>query len=459
MLTLFWICKWGSRENSEFTFSLRLLHCSEALDLSSRRALPIPTENTLRYLKASLLYGSIAALLVAGLYASGAFARLDFALWIFLGKNSNPPAFQSAFQYVSILLLAFGTAWITIDITRPVLKILIPSALLLEILFMPWVLNAHGHFASPFAPSLALVFGAIGGISYSRSEAGRRKRVLSQTFGERISKKAFYSLLNSNEPLDFSGQKREVSVLVCEIFNHDELTEALPTADYVAMSNLFLQSGSDFLVEHGAFLDECDGESLRVVFGAPVQDENHAEVACEVAIGLAKRLDEINQTCAQRWNKTFDFRIGVNSAPMVLAAYGSRRLGTFSVAGEPVDFARRICTANVIYGSRILIGSGTLRDAIKSVEVRPLELVRNGEEIYELLGLKHSLPDKELFRRDLFWKGVILYREKQWDAALQHFREALPMEGAKDAPLEFYIRRVEQVRAGLPTLQWQEARL
>jgi len=415
----------------------------------------------LRYLKASLLYGSIASLLVAGLYASGAFARLDFALWIFLGKNSNPPAFQSAFQYFLILVLGFGVAWLTIDITRPVLKVLIASALLLEVIFMPWVLNAHGRFASPFAPSLALILAAIGGFSYSRSEAGLRKRLLSQTFGERISRKAVYSLLNSSEPLDFSGQKREVSVLVCEIFNHEELTDSLSTSDYVEMSNLFLQSGSDFLVEHGAFLDECDGESLRVVFGAPVADENHAEAACEAAIELSKRLDEINQICTERWTKTFDFRIGINSAPMVLAAYGSRRLGTFSVAGEPVDFARRICAANVIYGSRILIGSGTLRDALKAVEVRPLELVRNGEEIYELLGLKHSLSDKELFRRDLFWKGVILFREKKWDEALQHFHAATPGEGdeTKDAPLDFYIRRVEQVRAGLPALQWQEARL
>lgn len=358
-----------------------------------------------------------------------------------------------------ILVLAFGVAWITIDITRTTLKLLIAGALLLEVLFLPWVMNAHERYISPFAPSLALVLAATGGLAYSRSEAGKRKRVLSLTFGERISRKSFYSLLNSKEPLDFTGQKREVSVLLCEIFNHEDLTESLPTPDYVAMSNLFLQAGSDFLVEHGAFLDECDGESLRVVFGAPVADENHAEAACEAAIELTKRLDQVNQICQQRWNKSFDFRIGINSAPMVLAAYGSRRLGTFSVAGEPVDFARRLCAANMIYGSRILISAGTQHDAMKAVEVRPLELIRDGEEIYELLGLKHSLSDEELFRRDLFWKGVILFREKKWDEALKHFQEAAGEGGKEDAPLKFYISRVEQVRAGLPALQWQESRL
>ena len=416
-----------------------------------------------RYFKASLVFGLIAALLVSALLASGAFARLDYALWLFLGKTSSPPGYQSGLQYLMIVALSLGVAWATIDISRPLFKILIASALLLEVLFLPVVMSAHQRFASPFAPSFAILLGAAGGIFYSRSEAGKRKRLLSLTFGERISRKAFYTLVDSNEPLDFSGRKREVSILLCEIFNHEELTDSLPTPDYVTMSNLFLQVGSDFLVERGAFLDECDGESLRVVFGAPVSDEKHAEAACEAALGLAERLEELNRLCESRWQKTFDFRIGVNSAPMVLAAYGSRRLGTFSVAGEPVDFVRRLCAANLIYGSRILVSSGTQREAMSAVEVRPLELIRNGEELYELLALKNSLSDEALFLRDLFWKGVILFREKKWDEALEHFRAALPKGETspgeiKDEPLAFYIQRVEQSIAGIPALQWHDGR-
>ena len=40
-------------------------------------------------------------------------------------------------------------------------------------------------------------------------------------------------------------------------------------ADYVALNNSFLRNAADFLVERGGYLDECDGESLRVVFGSP----------------------------------------------------------------------------------------------------------------------------------------------------------------------------------------------
>jgi class 3 adenylate cyclase len=302
-----------------------------------------------------------------------------------------------------------------------------------------------------------------GGMLYGRTVAGQRKRTLEQVFGDRISPRVFSQLLDSDEPMRFGGEMRTASVVVCEIFNHDELMERLSTEQFVAATNLLLRRAADFLVEKGGYLDECAGEALRVIFGAPLTDENHAEKACEAALELADVLDEVNRECMEKWNQAMDFRIGVNSGEMVCAAYGSDRLGTFSVAGEPVDFARRLCAANLIYGSRILTGSHTLELGAQAVEVRPMELVRtrderSREEVYELLGLRNKLPDDTLSRRDLFWKGIIYYREQLWDDALDHFRAALPGEGI-DAPLEFYIRRTEQLRDGLPALEWSQTRL
>ncbi len=255
---------------------------------------------------------------------------------------------------------------------------------------------------------------------------------------------------------------REASVLVCEIFNHNELMDNLPVADYVAMTNSFLRNGADFLVEKGGYLDECDGESLRVIFGTPLPDKDHATHACAAGLELVRRLDQVNQECHALWHEKFDFRIGINSGEMVTAAYGSKRFGTFSVAGECVEFARRLCAANVFYGSKILIGSGAFELASNSIEVRPIELIRgrgdrSREEVYELLALKDILSEEDLRRRDLFWKGVVCYREQRWNEALDHFHAALTLHG-NDAPLEFYVRRIEHLRTGTPALEWESAR-
>jgi adenylate cyclase len=248
-------------------------------------------------------------------------------------------------------------------------------------------------------------------------------------------------------------------VLVCEIFNHDELMASLPVADYVAMTNLFLQTASDFLVEKGGYLDECDGESLRIIFGAPLPDLQHATTASEAALELFRRLDNLNRECDAKWHKMFDHRIGINSGDIVTAAYGSQRLATYSVAGEPVEFARRLCAANTVYGSRILLGSRTYNFAANDIEVRPMEIVRGRdhglcEEIYELLERKGALSPEEMERRDRFWKGIIYFRENRWDEALSEFQAVLDTNEA-DLPAQFYVRRIEHMRTGAaPALQW-----
>ena len=416
-----------------------------------------------RYFKVTLIIGFLVSLLVGALFETGAFRQLDLALGNFLELRFSPIASRWE-QYPIFILLAFGLAWTTVDIPRPSPKVVIAMGALAQLITAVWVLNLFGLFFSPFAGGLAIVASVLLGFAYSRSKAGSRKKLVRAIFGDRISKKTFYALVNTNVALPFEGEMRDATVVVCEIINHEELTEALSVSDYVAMHNSFLRNAADFLVERGGYLDECDGETLRVIFGAPLPDRQHAATACEAALALMTRLDEVNRECQNVWKHTFDFRIGVSSGEMVVAAYGSRRLGAFSVAGEAVDWARRLCAANVIYGSRLLLGSQTYQMAESAVEVRPLDLVqrhpedRHREEIYELLARQHSLSEEDIQRRDLFWKGLVYYREQRLDEALAHFSLALPADNT-DGPLEFYIRRIEQLQTGVPALEFDPSRV
>jgi class 3 adenylate cyclase len=359
------------------------------------------------------------------------------------------------------IFCAFAVAWTTIDVPRFSLKCIIAAAALVEVLAATWILHIFDIFFSSFATATSVLLAFVAGISYARSEGGSRKRLVNTIFGDRISKRAFEELVNSDVALTFEGERIEATVIVCEIFNHDVLADALPVNDYVALHNSFLKNAADFLVERGGYLDDCDGESLRVIFGAPIPDPGHASSAAEAAVTLVERLDQVNAECFQVWKHSFDFRIGVNSGEMVGAAYGSGRVGTFSVAGEPVEFTRRLCAANTIYGSRILLGCETFFAAEQDIEVRPMELIQryadasSREEVYELLSLKHGLEEEEAQRRDLFWQAIICYRQGLWDEALAMFHSIRPSDRV-DGPVEFYIRRIEQLREGMPQLEWSE---
>jgi class 3 adenylate cyclase len=413
-----------------------------------------------RYLKATLLIGLLTSVVVAALYEAGIFARLDATLAAFLGKTALPDSNRLIAQYAAVICLAFGIAWTTIDITKISLKCLIAAAALVEILAATWVLNLYEIWFSPFPSATAICLSFALGLGYACSGAGRRKRIVRQLFGERLSRKSFYALVNSDLPLDFKGEMRDATVVSCELFNHDELMDSLETADYVTMTNLFLNTSANYLVEKGGYLDECDGEALRVIFGAPLEDPRHAATATEATLELVTKLHRINRECEAKWGKMFDFRIGINSGEIVTAAYGSGRLGSFSVSGDQVEFARRLCAANTVYGTRILIGSHTYALAHDAIEVRPIELLRGAdersrEEVYELLAVKNGLSEEEQQRRELFWKGIVYYREQQWDHALQHLYASLSFNGS-DGPVELYIRRIDSIRSG--SLDWETAR-
>ena len=413
----------------------------------------------MRYLKVTLFIGCFVSLLVAALYELGVLLQLDRALAALLGFPAPMPLADRAWQYPAFIVCALGIAWTTVDVSRKSLKCIIAAGAFLEVLAASWIVHLFQGFFSPFACLLAITLSFLAGFIYARSEGGMRKKIVGDLFGNRVSDATFNELVNSELPLTFEGEMTHATVVVCEIFNHEELTEQLKVSDYVALQNSFLKTGSEFLVERGAYLDECDGESLRAIFGAPLPNRSHAATACDAALALARRLDEVNQESFEVWRQRFDFRIGVNSGDMVVAAYGSRRFGNFSVAGEPVEFARRLCAANTIYGSRILVGCETYFGAEPDIEVRPMELIQrtpdetSREEVYELLELKRGLSEDEVERRDLFWTGIVYYREQLWEEALQHFENARLPDGI-DGPLEFYIRRIEQLREGLPQLDW-----
>jgi hypothetical protein len=216
-----------------------------------------------RYLKASLLCAAAALLIALGLYEAGAFRGMDQWLAVFLGQGVPALERHSPAQYAAIVLLSFGIAWTTIDLNRAAVKFLVAVVALAEVIGLTIVLNLYDVYFSPFPGLAALCVAFAAGLWYSRTPAGQRKRILEEVFGGRISRGTFNKLLNSNAPLAFAGDMRSASVVVCEIFNHDELMETLSTEHFVAATNLLLRRGADFLVERGGYLDECGGDTAR----------------------------------------------------------------------------------------------------------------------------------------------------------------------------------------------------
>jgi class 3 adenylate cyclase len=407
----------------------------------------------MRYLKATVLIATISAALTIILFAAGWISTTpDLVLREKVYQMSKPFIIPDGAQLGIVVLLAFGAAWTTVDITRPALKAVVAFAAILLLVTGSRTLGLYNVFYSPFPGAFAILISFLIGLGYGRSESGSRKKTIERLFSQRVSRSVFSRLINSSDSMEFPGTLQEGTVVVCEVRNHRELMTLLTPESYAAMTNLYLQVASDYLVEVGGYLDECTGESLRVVFGAPLADPKHASKACRAAIDLLSRLDNLNRECDSIWQRRFDFRLGINSGEMIGAAYGSSRLASFSVSGPAVEFARRLCAACSTYGCRILVGPETFEQTAEAFEARPIEVLKaTGErrrvELYEILAPKHDLSPERERSRDHFWRGVIYFREKQWEKSAQEFSNAR-ITGIPDAALDFYIQRVERIRRG-----------
>jgi len=407
----------------------------------------------MRQIKTFLVLSVVALAVMTLVLSTGALASVAL-LWKNFIHATALPSSSRAFPIVIAVILLPGLFWVTLRSTlREASLIAVTAGLLL--LGASLVATLYGTHLDPIPGVLALILAISAVLIFRQTLEGSREAILRRLFGQRLRPAIFGSLVDGQLPVDFPGELHEASVIVCTIHNHVELMEVLRPADYVALMNLYLRTASDFLVDVGGYLDECSGESIRVVFGAPLPVEgaaNHASKAAVASIDLVSRLEELNRECDRRWQKRLDFRVGVNSGSMIAAAFGGARIGRYSVSGPAVEFARHLSAACAQYGCRILSGPLTYEMASESVEGRPIDLLqragtRRRVELYEFLAPKLSLSPERERSRDQFWKGVILFRERKWEEAIKAFSTAR-IPGIPDKVLDHYLERVERARRG-----------
>lgn len=415
---------------------------------------PVPTPRRMRRIQSFLVLGFLSAGCLALLLASGVLNG-PASYWANLIQIAAFPPVNRSALLLGGFVLELTSVWVLLCSEQRKQGLML-SLLAVVLLFGASLVSAlYGTAFDPMPGVLSLLI-ALGMVTlFHQTSWGSREPSIRRLFGQRIRPDGIRRLVDNPLSVDFPGELHEASVMVCTIHNHLELMETLLPADYVGLMNHYLRAASDFLVDVGGYLDECSGESLRAVFGAPLPVEgvhNHAAKAARVAVELLTRLEELNRECDARWQKRLDFRIGINSGPMIAAAFGGARLGRYSVSGPVVEFARHLSAACAQYGCRILSGPLTFEMATEAVEGRPIDLLqragsRRRVELYEFLARKNSLSAERERSRDLFWKGVILFRERKWEESIKAFSSAR-IPGIPDKALDYYLERVERARRG-----------
>jgi len=287
----------------------------------------------------------------------------------------------------------------------------------------------------------------------------RKKRFIRTTFSHFVTKSVVDELLANPEKIKLGGEKKKCTVMFSDVAGFTTISEKLSPEALVSLLNDYLTQMTNIVFKYDGMLDKYEGDAIMAVFGAPVSHGNDAYNACASALEMQEALERMRQLWRKQGRDELYARIGVNTGQMVVGNMGSETRFDYTVMGDAVNLGARLEPANKQYGTEIMIGNETVKEAGDKIIVRQLDLLRvKGKtepvKVYELVGTAaKGLPDKRMKLIDLFKRGFAEYLNQNWDWAINYFEQALAID-PKDGPCLRYVKRCKYNKAEPPGEHW-----
>jgi len=139
--------------------------------------------------------------------------------------------------------------------------------------------------------------------------------------------------------LDLQGKTQKVGILFCDIRGFTALTEKMAPADVVQMLNAHMSLLTEVAYAHAGTVDKFVGDLIMVTFGAPKTGSDDPRRMARCALAMMAARAKANEGAA------VPIRIGIGCAygPVTAGCMGSTKRMDYTVLGERVNLAARLC--------------------------------------------------------------------------------------------------------------------
>ena len=222
---------------------------------------------------------------------------------------------------------------------------------------------AGGTWVNITQPALASSLALFGGVGYQYFFEGREKRKMKRLFGQFVSRDVYDQLVANPELARLGGQRRQMTVLFSDIRGFTTVSERGQPEEIVAILNEYFTRMVDIVFAHKGTLDKFVGDMVMALFGAPLDDADHAQHAVDAALAMIRELNRLNEKWTAEGRPALDIGIGISTGPMIAGNIGSEAIMSYTVIGDTVNLGSRLESLNKQYGTRIIISEAT-RDAL-----------------------------------------------------------------------------------------------
>ena len=307
--------------------------------------------------------------------------------------------------------------------------------------------------------------------SFVREQAQRRQ--IRSAFGQYLSPALVEQLAQSPEKLVLGGEEREMTIMFSDMRGFTSISETYKSdpQGLTALMNRFLTPLTNAILNRKGTIDKYMGDAIMAFWNAPLDDKDHHLNACEAALDMLERVDELTQAREQEAKDVgrpfipLNAGIGLNTGTCVVGNMGSDQRFDYSVFGDSVNLASRLEGQSKEYGFPIIVGSKTALAVKEKFAILELDFImvkgkKEPEVIYAIAGRQDTAQSGRFQRlRNLTIEMLACYRARDWNSALAAIERGRRTDEANSLELLYrlYEARIRDYIENPPPENWNGA--
>ena len=216
----------------------------------------------------------------------------------------------------------------------------------LGILYVDNVTATHRFSDEDF--EFCIAFAGIAAVAIENSEFAQRiqrELVTRSNFERFFTPQLAKKIAESSESIRLGGDKRPIAVLFTDIRGFTAMSETMRPDEMATLLTEYLTAMVDCVFRHDGTLDKFIGDSVMAQWGAPLGGPDDADKAMAAALEMMDALAELNARWASEGRPQLVHGIGLNYGEAFAGNIGSERRLEFTVIGDTVNTAARLCAA------------------------------------------------------------------------------------------------------------------
>lgn len=220
--------------------------------------------------------------------------------------------------------------------------------------------------------------------SWAQARARKRTRLLSRYVAPTV----LAELLKSKDEDPLAPRRSSITVLIADMQDYTLNTAHSTLDDAAALTKGFLDELTRPVLEHRGTLDRYTGDGLVSFWGAPLADQDHADLALDAALAIVRNVASFNARRNDRGLAPVVVRIGLASGEALVGDLGTPFRISYTAVGDCINLASRLQQASRLAGVNILVAGSVVERCTRHVFV-PIDTIPI-----------RGLPDQKVFTPD-----------------------------------------------------------